>query len=106
MARDDDGRPARAKARAVIGLIVFAAIMHLPAYAVIGRFADLQAPLDKSHPDRHHRDHLAGLGPDAVAGDRIGDAGVLCPRRSRSDHVVAGGWPTCFRCASRRSRCR
>src|SRR3979411_1639744 len=34
--------------RAVIGLIVFAAIMHLPAYAVIGRFADLQAPLDKS----------------------------------------------------------
>src|SRR5580700_11569864 len=33
---------------AIIGLIVFAAIMHLPAYAVIGRFADLQAPLDKS----------------------------------------------------------
>ena len=36
------------KRRAVIGLIAFAAIMHLPAYAVIGRFADLQAPLDKS----------------------------------------------------------
>ena len=34
--------------RAVIGLIAFAAIMHLPAYAVIGRFADLQRPLDKS----------------------------------------------------------
>src|SRR5882672_9796087 len=34
--------------RAVIGLIAFAAIMHLPAYAVIGRFADLHAPLDKS----------------------------------------------------------
>jgi ABC-2 type transport system permease protein len=33
---------------AVIGLIVFAAIMHVPAYAVIGRFADLHAPLDKS----------------------------------------------------------
>ena len=33
--------------RAVIGLIVFAAIMHLPAWAVIGRFADLQPPLDK-----------------------------------------------------------
>src|SRR4030095_14218244 len=30
-----------------IGLLVFAAIMHLPAYAVIGRFADLEAPLDK-----------------------------------------------------------
>ncbi|MDB5611753.1 MAG: permease [Bradyrhizobium sp.] len=36
------------KRGAVIGLIIFAAIMHLPAYAVIGRFADLQAPLDKS----------------------------------------------------------
>src|ERR1700690_4477055 len=33
---------------AIIGLIVLAAIMHLPAYAVIGRFANLQAPLDKS----------------------------------------------------------
>ena len=40
------GRRGR-KRRAVIGLIVFAAIMHLPAYAVIGRFAELQAPLDK-----------------------------------------------------------
>jgi ABC-2 type transport system permease protein len=38
----------RKKTRAVIGLIVFAAIMHLPAYAVIGRFADLRAPIDKS----------------------------------------------------------
>lgn len=34
--------------RAVIGLIVFAAVMHLPAYAVIGRFADLELPLDTS----------------------------------------------------------
>ncbi|HWX04325.1 MAG TPA: permease [Bradyrhizobium sp.] len=41
------GRQKR-KRTAVIGLIVFAAIMHLPAYAVIGRFADLRAPLDKS----------------------------------------------------------
>jgi len=38
----------RKRTRAVIGLLVFAAIMHLPAYAVIGRFADLRAPLDKS----------------------------------------------------------
>jgi ABC-2 type transport system permease protein len=38
----------RKRKRAVIGLIAFAAIMHLPAYAVIGRFARLQAPLDKS----------------------------------------------------------
>ena len=40
------GRRGR-KRTAIIGLAVFAAIMHLPAYAVIGRFADLQAPLDK-----------------------------------------------------------
>ena len=36
------------KRSAVIGLIVFAAVMHLPAYAVIGRFADLQPPINKS----------------------------------------------------------
>jgi ABC-2 type transport system permease protein len=41
------GRRGRKRA-AIIGLIVLAAIMHLPAYAVIGRYADLQAPLDKS----------------------------------------------------------
>ena len=41
------GRRGRKRA-AIIGLIVLAAIMHLPAYAVIGRFADLQAQLDKS----------------------------------------------------------
>src|SRR6266481_10011525 len=41
------GRKGRKRA-AIIGLTVFAAVMHLPAYAVIGRFADLQAPLDKS----------------------------------------------------------
>src|SRR6478672_4843537 len=37
----------RKRKRAVIGLLVFAAVMHLPAYAVIGRFADLQLPLDQ-----------------------------------------------------------
>ncbi len=41
------GRRGR-KRVALIGLVVFAAVMHLPAYAVIGRFADLQMPLDKS----------------------------------------------------------
>jgi len=39
----------RRKARvALIGLIVFAALMHLPAWAVIGRYATLAAPLDKT----------------------------------------------------------
>jgi ABC-2 type transport system permease protein len=40
------GRRGKRK-RAIIALIAFVAIMHLPAYAVIGRFADLQAPLGK-----------------------------------------------------------
>jgi ABC-2 type transport system permease protein len=37
----------RRRNRAVIGLLIFAAILHLPAYAVVGRFADLTLPLDK-----------------------------------------------------------
>jgi len=41
------GRRGRKRA-AIIGIVAFAAILHLPAYAVIGRFADLQMPLDKS----------------------------------------------------------
>jgi ABC-2 type transport system permease protein len=41
------GRRGRTRV-AIIGLIVLAAFLHLPAYAVIGRFADLQMPLDKS----------------------------------------------------------
>src|ERR1700737_3609890 len=41
------GRRGR-KHRAGVGLIAFGAIMHLPAYAVIGRFGALQAPPDKS----------------------------------------------------------
>jgi ABC-2 type transport system permease protein len=38
----------RRKRTAIIGLIVFGLIMHLPAWAVIGRYANLQTPLDKS----------------------------------------------------------
>ena len=33
---------------AVIGLVLFVAILHLPAWAVVGRFAAVEAPLDKS----------------------------------------------------------
>jgi ABC-2 type transport system permease protein len=35
------------KRSTVIWLVVFAALMHLAAYAVIGRFADLDRALDK-----------------------------------------------------------
>jgi ABC-2 type transport system permease protein len=38
----------RNRKRALIGLVIFALFMHLPAYAVIGRFAKLQAPVDKT----------------------------------------------------------
>ena len=40
------GRRGKRK-RAIVALVAFVVIMHLPAYAVIGRFADLQAPLGK-----------------------------------------------------------
>jgi ABC-2 type transport system permease protein len=46
MAMMTAGRRFRKRSTA-IGLIVFVAIMHLPAWAVIGRFAELEAPLDK-----------------------------------------------------------
>jgi ABC-2 type transport system permease protein len=38
----------RRKRAAIIGLTVFGAVMHLPAWAVVGRYANLQTPLDKS----------------------------------------------------------
>ncbi len=41
------GRSGRKRA-AIAGLLIFFAVMHLPAYAVIGRYADLRAPPDKS----------------------------------------------------------
>jgi ABC-2 type transport system permease protein len=41
------GRRFRKRA-AIVGLLLIAAILHLPAYAVVGRFANLQPPLDKS----------------------------------------------------------
>ena len=40
------GRRRRRRA-VIIGLLVFGALLHLPAYAVIGRYATLEAPLDK-----------------------------------------------------------
>jgi ABC-2 type transport system permease protein len=46
MAMMTAGRRWRSRSTAIV-LIVVAAIMHVPAYAVIGRFADLQEPLDK-----------------------------------------------------------
>ena len=41
------GRRQRKRA-AIVGTVILAAIMHLPAYAVVGRYAHLRAPLDKS----------------------------------------------------------
>ena len=41
------GRRRRTRA-AIIGLVVFAATMHLPAWAVVGQFADLRTPLDQN----------------------------------------------------------
>jgi ABC-2 type transport system permease protein len=41
------GRRGRRRA-AIIGLLIFAALLHLPAYAVIGKYANLQQPVDKT----------------------------------------------------------
>jgi ABC-2 type transport system permease protein len=41
------GRRGRKRA-AIVGIVILAAVLHLPAYAVIGRYADLQAQVDKS----------------------------------------------------------
>jgi ABC-2 type transport system permease protein len=41
------GRRRRTHA-AIIGLLIFGAVMHLPAWAVVGRYADLKPPLDKT----------------------------------------------------------
>jgi ABC-2 type transport system permease protein len=41
------GRRGRRRA-VIIGLLVFGALLHIPAYAVIGRYATLRAPLDTS----------------------------------------------------------
>ena len=103
MAMMTAGRRFRNRSTA-IGLIVFVAIMHLVAYAVIGRFADLQEPLDKPTLIVITACAVPGLGPDAVAGDRIRDPGVLRARRSRFDHVVAGGAGQCVFGAHRGDR--
>jgi ABC-2 type transport system permease protein len=39
------GRRRRRRA-AIVGLVIFAALLHLPAWAVIGRYAELRTPLD------------------------------------------------------------
>jgi ABC-2 type transport system permease protein len=44
----DDGGGRRRRKSAIIALLIFGAFLHVPAYAVVGRFADLQTPLDKS----------------------------------------------------------
>ena len=48
------------KRSAMIWLIVFVAIMHLPAYAVIGRFADLEGAAGQIDADRHHLLRFSG----------------------------------------------
>src|SRR5271156_6527733 len=40
------GRRGRRRA-VIVGLLVFGALLHVPAYAVIGKYATLESPLDK-----------------------------------------------------------
>src|SRR5580658_7572456 len=41
------GRRGRRRA-VIIGFLIFGALLHVPAYVVIGRYATFQAPLDRS----------------------------------------------------------
>ena len=90
MARDDDGRTARAQARRGDRPDRLCRVDASPGLGGDRPFRRSAGAARQILADRHHRDDLAGLGLDAVAGDRIGDAGVLRARRSRPDHVVAG----------------
>src|SRR5581483_9023751 len=42
------GRRGRRRAAIIGGVLAIATLLHVPAYAMIGRFASLQAPVDKS----------------------------------------------------------
>ncbi len=95
MAGDDDGR-ALAKTPCDRWPDCFRGD-HAPAGLCRGRqVREPRGAARQIHAHRHHLDDTAGMGPDAVAGDRIGDAGVLCARRPRSDHVLAGGAGQCI----------
>ena len=88
--RDDDGRPQGAQTRRA-DRPVRPGRDHASAGLCGDRpVCGSAAAARQIQPYRHHGDHIPGLGPDAVAGDRIRDQGVLRPRRPRSDHVVAG----------------
>ena len=107
MAGDDDRRRGKAQARAVFGLIVFAAIMHLPAYAVIGRFADLQAPLDK--PALIVITATIFLAWALMLSQAIESVTRVFYARADLDLIMSSpvdARPMYFRSASRRSRCR
>ena len=90
MARDDDRRPPWAKAPR--GDRPDDLCRHYASAGLCrGRpVCRSQGAARQIYLDRPYRNHRPGLGPHAVAGDRIGDAGVLCARRSRSHHVLAG----------------
>ena len=98
------GRRGKRK-RAIIALIVFVAIMHLPAYAVIGRFADLQAPLDK--PELIVITATIFLAWALMLSQAIESVTRVFYARADLDLIMSSPAtsPMCSRCGSRRSGC-
>jgi hypothetical protein len=86
----------RTRARTVaIALLVFAAVMHVIAYGMVSRYADLAIDPDKTAL-AVITGSAAGAVADAVAGDGIGDARLLHALRPRSPALLPAQTPKIF----------
>ncbi len=83
------GRRRRVRTVAV-GLVVFVALMHLVAYSMVGRFAEIGADADKATLVVITGILLLSWSLMVVAGDGIGHPRLLRPLRSRPHPLVAG----------------
>ena len=100
LAVDDDGRAALARAhRSRSRSSSSLAVMHLLACRMVGALRRRRRRSRQGDAGRDHRQRAALLVADAVAGDGIGDARVLCALRPRPHPLLAG------RRAQRSSRC-
>ena len=95
----------RTRVRTVaIVLVAFAAVMHLLAYGMVSRYADVAINPDKTALVFITGTALLSLLADAVAGDGIGDARLLHALRPRSPAVLPGAGAEDFRGADRDHR--